>query len=97
MEKSVYIPAPIDTSDIELPEELMELAELISKNVHEVWSQGRMAQGWTYGPERDDTRKEHPCLVPYEQLSDSEKAYDRNTALATLRLIRRLGFSITRE
>lgn len=96
MDKKEYIPAPIDTSDVQLPPELMELAELISKNVHEVWAQGRLDEGWTYGPERDDARKKHPGLVPYEELTEAEKDYDRNTALSTLRLITRLGFTITR-
>ena len=64
--KKWYIPHPIDTSDIELPEELKELIELMSKNVHEVWAQSRIEQGWTYGDERNDAMKQHPCLIPYE-------------------------------
>ena len=52
--KSDYIPAPIDVSDIQLPSELCELAEIIAKNVHEVWAAGRLAEGWKYGPERND-------------------------------------------
>lgn len=92
-----YTPQPIDTSDIELPEELKALAEMIAKNVHEVWSAGRMAEGWTCGEERNDAEKKHPCLVPYEELSEAEKAYDRNTAFETLRLITKLGFRIIKE
>ena len=80
-----------------LPEELTELAEQIAKNVHEVWSAGRMKNGWTYGEERNDAEREHPCLVPYEELSDSEKEYDRNTSQETLRLIMKLGFKIVKE
>lgn len=90
-----YIPRPIDTSDVILPERLMQLAEKIAKNVHEVWSQTRMEQGWTYGAERNDTLKQHPGLVDYELLSDDEKQFDRNTAFETLKLITKLGFSIT--
>ncbi len=92
-----YIPQPIDTTDVVLPEELNALAEMIAKNVHEVWSAGRMAEGWTYGEERNDVEKTHPCLVPYEQLSEAEKEYDRNTAFETLRLIQQLGFRIIKE
>lgn len=80
-----------------LPEELTELAEQIAKNVHEVWSAGRMKNGWTYGEERNDAEREHPCLVPYEELSDSEKEYDRNTSQETLKLIMKLGFKIVKE
>lgn len=92
-----YIPQPMDTSDIQLPEGLNVLIEQMAKNVHEVWAQSRMEQGWTYGPERNDQLKQHPCLVPYEQLPEDEKAYDRDTALGTLKLISKLGFKITKE
>lgn len=93
--KNTYLPQPIDTSVVELPEELNELAEVIAKNVHEVWAAGRLADGWAYGEERDDERKLHPCFVPYEQLPESEKEYDRHTAQETLKLIVKLGFTIT--
>ena len=82
-----YVPQPMDTTDIQLPEELSVLIEQMAKNVHEVWAQSRMEQGWTYGEERSDALKQHPCLVPYEQLPEIEKAYDRNTALGTLKFI----------
>lgn len=92
-----YIPQPIDTSDVRVPEELEELVELMSKNVHEVWSETRISQGWTYGESRDDVLKTHPCLIPYEELPEEEKEYDRNTSVSTLKLIMKLGFSIHRE
>ena len=86
----------MDTSDVQLPQELNELVEKMAKNVHEVWAQSRISQGWTYGPERNDALKHHPCLVPYEDLPEVEKAYDRDTALGTLKLICKLGFTITK-
>ena len=92
-----YLPQPVDTSDIQLPEELSELVEQMAKNVHEVWAQSRMEQGWTWGEERSDALKQHPCLVPYEELPEVEKAYDRDTALGTLKLICKLGFKIVEE
>ncbi len=95
--KNTYRPAPMDTEAIELPEELMALVEAMAKNVHEVWAQSRMDQGWTYGERRDDENKHHPCLIPYEELPEVEKAYDRDTAVGTLKLIRKLGFKITKE
>lgn len=97
MEKKNYTPQPIDTKDVVLPEELTALAEEIAKNVHEVWSAGRMKDGWTYGEERNDAELKHPCLVPYEELSETEKEYDRNTAFETLRLITKLGFKIVKQ
>lgn len=89
-----YIPHPIDTSAVELSEDILELTEKLAKNTHDVWAAERIAQGWTYGTERDDTEKKHPCLVEYEALSDDEKVYDRNTALETLKCIVQLGYKI---
>ncbi len=90
----MYVPNPVDTSDVELPGDLLELTERIAQNVHENWAAGRIAEGWTYGENRDDRRKTTPCLVPYADLPDEEKAYDRNTALQTLKLIVALGYTI---
>ena len=92
-----YVPQPIDTSDIKLPEELEALVEEMAKNVHEVWAETRIKQGWTYGPERDDKLKKHPCLIPYGELPEEEKEYDRGTCVGTLKLILKLGFRITKE
>ncbi|MBQ5815702.1 MAG: hypothetical protein IIW30_06995 [Flavobacteriales bacterium] len=94
--KEKYIPQPIDTSDIQLPEELNVLIEKMSKNVHEVWAKNRIEQGWTYGETRNDALKQHPCLVPYEELPEVEKKYDRDTVIGTLELICKLGFKITK-
>ena len=92
-----YTPQPIDTTDVELPKELEQLVEEMSKNVHEVWAETRIKQGWTYGEQRDDVQKKHPCLVPYEELPDSEKEYDRNTALSTIKAIIALGYKIEKQ
>lgn len=95
--KNKYVPNPADTAQVDLPESLLPLVEEMSKNVHEVWAATRMAQGWTYGPERNDAEKKHPCLVPYEELSEEERDYDRNTSQQTIKLIMKLGFKITKE
>ena len=95
--KPTYVPKPEKTDDIVLSEELNSLVEAMAKNVHEVWAESRISQGWTYGPERNDALKTHPCLVPYEELPEVEKAYDRDTAVGTLKLICKLGFKITKE
>ncbi len=94
MKNKEYTPHPIDTSDIQLPEELNPLLEAMAKNVHEVWAQERINQGWTYGEKRDNILKHHPCLIPYEDLPEEERIYDRNTAMATLKLIIKLKFKI---
>lgn len=92
-----YIPNPVDTKSVDLPKGLEPLVEEMSKNVHEVWAATRISQGWTYGEGRNDAKKKHPCLVPYEELSEEEKAYDRNTSIETIKLILKLGFKITRD
>ena len=94
MKNKTYTPAPADTSSVVLSEELMQLTEEMARNVHDVWAVGRIAEGWTWGPERNDAKKENPCLVPYEKLPEGEKAYDRNTAIETLKLILSLGYRI---
>lgn len=91
-----YKPNPIDTTDVTLSDELSALAEQLAKNVHEVWAENRFKQGWKYGAHRNDDHKEHPCLVPYEELPETEKKYDRDTAISTLKLITKLGYNISK-
>ena len=93
----MYTPQPIDTTDVKLPEELELLVEQMSKNVHDVWAETRIKQGWKYGERRNDELKTHPCLVPYEELPEEEKEYDRNTSIGTLKLIMKLGFEIIKK
>ena len=92
-----YVPHPMDTSDIELWQDIVELGELLARNTHEVWAQSRVEQGWVFGEKRDDVRRETPCLVEYEELSEEEKDYDRHTAMETLKVIVKLGYKITRD
>ena len=96
MKQVKYTPQPIDTTDVKLPEELKQLVEQMSKNVHEVWAETRIKQGWKYGEQRNDELKTHPCLVPYEDLPEVEKEYDCNTSIGTLMLIMKLGFKISK-
>lgn len=93
----MYTPNPADTSKIVLPEELVLLTERIAENVHDIWAQGRIKEGWTYGEKRDDVKKQTPCLVPYAELPETEKEYDRNTAMETIKLILSLGYEIKRK
>ena len=92
-----YIPEPMDISSVDLPESLIQLSERIAENVHEVWAKARMDEGWTYGEKRDDIHKKHPCLVPYDELPEEEKEYDRNTAMNTIKMVKKLGFRIEKE
>ena len=92
-----YIPSPIDISDVELSEELSALSEAIAENAHDIWAAERQSQGWTYGPQRNDERKETPCMVPYSQLSESEKNMDRSMAMRTIKLMKKLGYDFIKR
>ena len=92
-----YEPNPVNLDSIDLTDDLLELQEAIAENAHEVWAATRMAEGWTYGPVRDDEKKKHPDLIPYSALPDSEKEYDRRMALDTIKLVKKLGFDIVKH
>ena len=56
----MYDPKPIDTTEIELSEELLALTEQIAENTHDVWAKGRMEEGWVYGEVKDSEKKTTP-------------------------------------
>lgn len=89
-----YTPRPIDSAAVALPPALTALTERLAENAHDLWAAQRMADGWTQGPKRDDGAKKHPCLVPYAELPESEKEYDRQAALGTLKAILALGYRV---
>jgi hypothetical protein len=92
-----YEPKPLDTSAVVLPPDVLALTEKLAENTHEVWARGRLQQGWTFGPVRDDANKKHPCLVPYAELPESEKEYDRNTAIEALKAVLALGYVVSKR
>ena len=92
-----YTPRPIDLSDVELTEDLNELREAIAENAHEIWAENRQAEGWTYGPQRDDQLKQTPDMVPYSQLPEGEKEYDREMAMKTIKLLKKLGYDLIKR
>lgn len=89
-----YHPEPIDTDQIEIPPSLAGLREKLAENAHEVWAKTRLGEGWNYGPVRDDSRRLHPCLIPYASLTEKEKAIDRVMVEETIKTILALGFRI---
>jgi len=92
-----YEPKPIDTSKIVLAEEIRALTELLARNAHELWAKRRLVEGWRRGPRRDDIHKEHPDLVPYDELSEAEKEYDRQAAMESIKTIIALGYRIEKR
>ncbi len=93
----IYNPVPEDTSGVVLPADVMAMCEEMAENAHEIWSVMRMEQGWTYGPVLDDEKKEHPCLVPYSELPEEQKEFDRRSAMETLKLIVKLGYDLKKN
>jgi RyR domain len=89
-----YDPKPIDTDTVKLAPSIQPLIEKLAEHNHDLWAGQRMKEGWKFGKERNDQRKEHPCLVPYAELPESEKDYDRNAAIGTLKAIIALGYRI---
>ena len=89
-----YKPKPIETSGVTLSEEIRKLTELLAENNHDLWAQKRFVEGWTHGPNRNDPNKTHPDLVPYADLSESEKDYDRTTAMETLKTNIEMGYRV---
>jgi RyR domain len=91
-----YEPKPIPVEHIVLDGEILELVEVLAENAHDIWATERLRDNWTYGPERDDAKREHPCLVPYAQLADRDRDYDRSMVLGSIRAMLALGFTISR-
>ena len=94
---NTYFPKPIDLSDVVLTEDLDDLREAIAENAHEVWAENRIAEGWSYGPQRNDQLKQTPDMVPYSQLPESEKDYDREMAMKTIKLLKKLGYDLIKR
>lgn len=88
-------PKLLDAEMKALPAELEGLVELLARNVHDQWAQERQRQGWTWGERRDDSKNEHPGIVPYDMLSDDEKEVDRVTVRAVISSLLAHGAIIT--
>jgi hypothetical protein len=91
-----YTPRPIDTEEVKLTEELEELKELLAENAHDNWAIRKMSEHWTCGPPNDALRK-HPDLIPYKDLPEEKKEYDRDMAMKTLKAIIALGYKIEKR
>lgn len=90
----MYKPSPIATAAVELPPEIVELSEKLAESTHDNWALGKLAQGYTYGEVTSDETRTHTDLVPYSELSEDKKDYDRVTAMGALKAIYALGYKI---
>lgn len=91
-----YAPKPIHAEHIVLGDEILELTELLAENAHDAWASMRLRDGWTFGPDRDDTERWHPYLLPYAQLPEREQDLDRTIVIGSIRAILALGYAISR-
>lgn len=89
-----YNPEPVDTSDVQISEDIKMLVEKLAENVHELWAKRRFDEGWVWGITRNDELKTHPSIIPYDELSESEKNYDRTTAMETVKLLIKMGYKL---
>jgi RyR domain len=94
---TTYKPQTLDTSHVALAPDLEQLVEQLAHNNHDHWAQKRIEEGWRYGVRRNDDEKEHPDLVPYDQLPESEKEYDRKTVIEALKAIMALGYEVRKR
>ena len=94
VDKKTYQPKPADLSNIELSDDLKALGELLAANVHNVWALERQSEGWTYGPMRDDNKLQTPDMIPYTELPETEKEYDRKMATSTLKWLIAMGYKV---
>jgi len=95
MPSTPYHPQPIDTSQVDL-KNIGDIVERLAENAHEIWAQQRLKDGWRLGPVRDDAKKLHPCLIPYSELPESEKTYDREIVTQTIKALLALGYRISK-
>jgi hypothetical protein len=93
----MYEPRPIGTGHVALPDGIHDLIEQLAEHNHDIWARQRMAEGWTYGPERNDAKRQHPDLVPYGRLPDAEQEYDRQTAVGLIKAIVALGYRVEKR
>jgi ryanodine receptor 2 len=89
-----YDPRPIDTSSVELSDDLLKLTEKLAENNHNVWAKLRLEQGWKWGMALSGSGRTHPLLVPYHQLDEAAKETDRQAAIEMLRATLALGYRI---
>jgi hypothetical protein len=91
-----YAPDPPSFDHVKIPSDLEALIETLAQLNHDAWARARLESGWRYGPQRDDQKLLHPCLVPYASLSEEEKEIDRDTSRAVIRAVIGFGFQITK-
>uniref|UniRef100_A0A3Q3BKC6 Ryanodine receptor 3 n=1 Tax=Kryptolebias marmoratus TaxID=37003 RepID=A0A3Q3BKC6_KRYMA len=91
LSQASFIPTPVDTSQIVLPPHLENIRDKLAENIHELWGMNKIELGWTYGKIRDDNKRQHPCLVDFTKLPETEKNYNLQMSSETLKTLLALG------
>ena len=78
-------------------EDIKDILEEVAAEIHNVWMRERIRDGWTWSEASDSTKKTHSSLIPYSELPESEKNYDRRTALVTIKCLMDKGFTIQKQ
>ncbi|XP_074541836.1 ryanodine receptor 3 isoform X3 [Halichoeres trimaculatus] len=91
LSQASFIPTPVDTSQIVLPPHLDNVRDKLAENIHELWGMNKIELGWTYGKVRDDNKRQHPCLVDFAKLPETERNYNVQMSSETLKTLLALG------
>uniref|UniRef100_H3AWQ1 MIR domain-containing protein n=1 Tax=Latimeria chalumnae TaxID=7897 RepID=H3AWQ1_LATCH len=94
LSQASFIPSPVDTSQIVLPPNLEKIRDRLAENIHELWGMNKIELGWTYGKVRDDNKRQHPCLVDFSKLPETEKNYNLQMSTETLKTLLAIGCHI---
>ncbi|WP_250033861.1 RyR domain-containing protein [Paractinoplanes maris] len=92
-----WVPDLHDTAALTLPPAVVTDLEQLAEHVHNVWGSKRLADGWRYGPERSTAERTMPSLVPYADLPEDERDYDRELVTETVKMLLRLGYRVSRD
>ncbi|XP_062415583.1 ryanodine receptor 3 isoform X4 [Pungitius pungitius] len=91
LSQASFVPTPVDTSQIVLPPHLDNVRDKLAENIHELWGMNKIELGWTFGKVRDDNKRQHPCLVDFSKLPETERNYNVQMSSETLKTLLALG------
>ncbi len=73
-----------------------ETMERLAEAAHKVWMEGKLRDGWQYGPITDKGKKIHSCLVPYNQLSEADRESDRDMVRGIPSILAAAGYKMVK-
>ncbi|XP_030299703.1 ryanodine receptor 3 isoform X3 [Sparus aurata] len=92
LSQASFIPTPVETGQVVMPLHLEKVRDKLAENIHELWGMNKIELGWSYGKRiRDDNKRQHPCLVDFSKLPETEKNYNLQMSTETLKTLLALG------